>query len=229
MALLVALASAGWAATRLPPSSVGTRQLRDASVTNGKLAARAVGNGKLKADSVGRADLRRATIGGAQVDAKQVQARLRGTCPGRVALGSVSQSGTVACNATLPQAYDRGSSTIRLTAAQQLVASKPLANATPFLVIAYPQVTVKGSMPGQNVEVGCTLGVGQRNGAVRGGSLRFEIGPHLRTQAATIPLVLSAPGVSGGGAAGVRCSDSFAPATAPPKVSVKTTIDAIQT
>ena len=229
IALLVALAGTGWAASRLSPNSVGTKQLRDAAVTSHKLARSAVGHRQLKAHSVGSGKLRRAAIGGAQVDVNQVQTRVTRTCSVARALSSVTPAGAVDCNATLPQAYDRGSSTIRLTAARQLIAGKRLASGTSFLLIAYPEVTVKGSVRGQDVEVGCTLAVIRGNGAARTGTLRFEIGHHLRTQAATIPLVLAVTGAPAGSSAEVRCGDSVTPSTAAPKVSIKTTVDAIQT
>jgi hypothetical protein len=229
IALFVSLAGTGWAAFGLAANTVGTTQLRDRAVTNRKLANRAVGKRQLAAAAVTRASIRRAAVGAAQVDAGQVQPRLTGSCAAASALGSVGLSGTVACNPTLPQSHDRGSSTIRVTAAHQPIAFKPLTGGSSFLVVAYPEVTVKGSVPGQSVEVACSLGSSQAGGLTRAGALRFEIGRHARTQAATIPLVLAVPGTAGGPTVEVRCGDSFAPSTAAPKVSVKTTIDAVQT
>jgi hypothetical protein len=47
VALFVALGGVGYAATQLPPNSVGTAQLQNASVTNWKILNGVVGNWKL--------------------------------------------------------------------------------------------------------------------------------------------------------------------------------------
>jgi hypothetical protein len=228
-ALLVSLAGTGWAAFQLPSGSVGSAQLRAGAVTRPKLAVGTAGGRQLAAGSVTRFALRRAGVGAFQIDRSQVQTRVARGCPAGTAISSVAAGGTVGCTATLPQGYDRGSSTIRLTSGQRVIAIKQLEGGSSFLAIAYAEVTVKGSVPRQTVQVGCALESGQPGQVVRSGSLRFEVGMHTRTQAATIPLVLPVPRMPGTSTVELRCSHSFAPSTAAPTVSVKTTIDAVQT
>ena len=65
-ALFVALGGVGYAATQLPPNSVGSAQLQNGSV----------GNWKLKFNSVGTRKIINGAVGGQQVNASQVQLRL---------------------------------------------------------------------------------------------------------------------------------------------------------
>jgi hypothetical protein len=225
-ALSVSLAGTGWAASRLAAGSVGSAQLRAGAVTRPKLAAGAVGGRQLALGSVARVALSRAGVGALQIDRSQVQARIGGTCPAGTAVGSVSAAGAVGCSATLPRGYDRGSSTIRLASGRQLIATKALVGGSSFVAISYAEVTVKGKVPGQAVQVGCTL---DASGAATTGSLTFEVGRHTRTQAATIPLVLPVRRTPGATSVALRCSDLLSPSAPAATVSVKTTIDAVQT
>jgi len=63
VALFVALSGTAYAALRVPPNSVGSRQLKAKSVTGGKIADGAVTAGKVEAGSLTGADINMAALG----------------------------------------------------------------------------------------------------------------------------------------------------------------------
>jgi hypothetical protein len=69
MALFIALGGVGYAATKLPRNSVGSKQLKNGAVTSVKLKAKAVTAAKLGAGAVGTAALANGAVTGAKVDA----------------------------------------------------------------------------------------------------------------------------------------------------------------
>src|ERR1700744_953592 len=79
VALFFAFGGVGYAATQLPKGSVGTKQLRENSVTWDKIAP--------------------GTVGNARINQTLVQTRVSGQCSGtNGAIGQVTQSGHVVCN-----------------------------------------------------------------------------------------------------------------------------------
>jgi hypothetical protein len=63
IALLIALGGVGYAATKLPNNSVGTKQLRKGAVTSPKLAQGSVTGSKVKAGSLTGAQINSSTLG----------------------------------------------------------------------------------------------------------------------------------------------------------------------
>ncbi len=227
VALFVALGGVGWAAVTLPAGSVGTTQLRNASVTNSKIANGSVSNWKLAFGSVGPLKMQKGAIGSGQINANQVQARVTGTCSGSAgAVGSINSAGKVQCVSTPPQEFGTSSSTtVPLGSGSTAIASKTLPGGSSYLVLAYPHAQISGAS-GQQVQVDCTLSVSPSNGATLTRSLTVDLGSH--AEAGTIPLVVAAPSAADSGAASVSCSDLYSSGPAP-TVDMVTTINAIQT
>jgi hypothetical protein len=227
LSLFVALGGVGWAATQLPPGSVGTAQLRNGAVTNRKLANRAVTSRNLARGSVGRLKITRGAVGLLQIDRRAVQARVHGSCRQGTAISAVTASGGVGCNATLPQEVGAApAAAVTLTPGRATpVAAVHLSAGSPFLVFANPEATI-GGPAGEGVRVDCTLSATSTQ-TVRTRNLRVEIGPAGQTLAGAIPLALPVPG--SGATATVSCTDSFsAQSSAVPTVTVESAIDAIQ-
>src|ERR1700704_1843375 len=63
IALFIALGGVGYAATKLPNNSVGTKQLRKGAVTSPKLAQGSVTGSKVKAGSLTGAQINSSTLG----------------------------------------------------------------------------------------------------------------------------------------------------------------------
>ena len=220
LALFVALAGAGYAATQLPANSVGTAQLQNASVTNHKILNGSVGNFKLAFGAVGPRKIAIAAVGSNQINSAEVQARVTGTCA-TGSISSISSTGTVQCASAPAAEYGTSSSTTTLGTGSTPIASKALPAGSPFLVLAYPHVQISGAT-GNQVTVGCTL---TANGLSLTRNLIVEMGAH--AQAGTIPLVVPAPATVSAGGAAVTCTD--AGSTGSPTVDAATTINALQT
>lgn len=229
VALFVALSGVGWAATQLPANSVGSDQLQNGSVTNWKLANGVVGNWKLSSNAVGPRKIINGAVGLGQINTSQVQARVASPCA-TGAIDSISATGSVTCSSTPPNEYGASSSAVALGAGSTptQLASKALPGGSTYLVLAYPHAVITSTVPGQQVEVDCTLSVSPSSGATSTESLSVEIGPQARSQAGTIPLVVAAPSVADGSKASVSCTDAYSSGTAP-GVDVDTTLNAIQT
>jgi hypothetical protein len=136
VALFFALGGASYAAISIPTNSVGNRQIRDNAVTYKKIAP--------------------GTIGSARINQALVQARVSGTCTGtNGAIGQITQSGHVVCNATAPQEFGSSSTGTAVTGTPATVASRSL-GAGSFILL--------GNAYANNTGVGdstltCTLAV----------------------------------------------------------------------
>jgi len=221
-ALFVALGGVGYAATQLPPNSVGTAQLQNGSV----------GNWKLKFNSVGARKIINGSVGANQVNLSQVQLRVSSSCSSG-AISAVAQSGTVTCSPTLPNEAGTSAAPVTLAAGSTTVATKSLPAGSSYLVLAYPHAVISGTT-GQHVEVDCTVSVpststnsGGTNSITK--SVAVDVGSSSRSQAQTIPLVLPVASATSAQTATVSCTDTGTPSTPAPTVAVDTTLNAIQT
>ncbi|MFZ0379645.1 MAG: hypothetical protein WCD11_13925 [Solirubrobacteraceae bacterium] len=219
-ALFVALGGVGYAATQLPPNSVGSAQLQNSSV----------GNFKLKFNSVGPRKIINGAVGGQQVNASQVQLRLSSSCP-TGAVSAVAQSGNVTCTPTLPNEFGTVNTAVTLGAGSTTVATKSLPAGPSYLILAYPHAVISGTA-NQHVEVGCTLSVPSTSTNPSPGNsitktLAVDLGPSSEPNAGTIPLVLPVPSASSAQTATVACTDTTTPGAS--TVSVDSTLNAIQT
>ncbi|MGP0034136.1 MAG: hypothetical protein ACLP4R_06110 [Solirubrobacteraceae bacterium] len=224
-ALFVALGGVGYAATQLPPNSVGSAQLQNGSV----------GNWKLKFNSVGTRKIINGAVGGQQVNASQVQLRLSSSCS-TGAVSAVAQSGNVTCTPTLPNEFGTSSSAVIIpggpTATQ--VATKSLPAGSSYLVLAYPHALISGAT-GQHVEVDCTLSVPSSSttggaGGTQTNTITKSLAVDLVSSsqfAGTISLVLPVASATSAQAATAGCTDTASPSG--PTVAVDSTLNAIQT
>jgi hypothetical protein len=115
VALFFALGGASYAAITIPNNSVGTRQIRNNAVTYQKIAP--------------------GTIGSARINQTLVQTRVTGTCTGtNGAIGQITQSGHVVCNASAPQEFGSSSTGTAVTGTPATVASRSL-GAGSFLLL----------------------------------------------------------------------------------------------
>jgi hypothetical protein len=226
-ALFVALGGVGYAATQLPPNSVGSAQLRNGSV----------GNFKLKFNSVGPRKIINGAVGGQQVNASQVQLRLSSGCS-TGAVSAVAQSGNVSCTPTLPNEFGTSATAAMIPAGSTAtqVATKSLPAGSSYLVLAYPHAVISGGGSGQHVEVDCTLSVPSSSST--GGtpssnaitkSLAVDLGSSPQSDAGTIALVLPVASATSAQTATVGCTYTASPSASAPTVTVDSTLNAIQT
>ena len=222
VALFVALGGVGYAATQLPPNSVGSAQLQNGSV----------GNWKLKFNSVGTRKIINGSVGAKQVNSSQVQLRVGSSCSSG-AIKAIGLSGSITCTPTLPGEVGTNAAAVSIGTGSTQVASQPLAAGSPYLVLAFPHALITGTatVP-QRVEVDCTLSVPPGTGTTPTsitGSLAVDVTTSSHSQAGSIPLVLPVASTSSAQTASVSCTESATPATLPPAVAVDTTVNAIQT
>jgi hypothetical protein len=214
IALFVALGGVGYAATQLPPGSVGNAQLQNGSV----------GNWKLKSGAVGARKIINGSVGAKEVNSGQVQLRVANNCSSNTAIQAVGLPGTVTCTPTLPNEYGTTSSATTLGSGSTQIVTESLPANSSYLVLADPQATITGGSSAQRVEVDCTLSV--PGGATTTSTLAV-IASTTNSQVGTIPLTLPVPLATSAQTATVACTDS---ATGPsPTVSVASTVNAIQT
>ena len=229
IALFIALGGVGWAAVALPANSVGTAQLQNASVTNHKILNGAVGNFKLAFGAVGPRKIENGAVGTNQIDANQVQARVTGTCSAG-AIASINNAGKVQCVSAPPQEFGTSTTTavtVPSGTTATPITTKSLPGNSSNLVFANPSVQITGSTsPPQGVEVDCTLSVGPTATATQTGSYTVQL--DVDNQAASIPLMVTAPSNPNAITATVSCTKKFS-GTPEPKVVVSTAINAIQT
>ncbi len=147
-ALFFALGGVGYAASSLPPGSVGTAQLQNSAVTHSKLRYAAVTWEKIAPN----------TIGAGRINPGTVQVRVTGTCSGvNGAIGAVLQSGQVTCNPSAPKEFGTNSAATPVTATSSAVANRPLTAGTYLLLgQAYATDTNTG---GTRSALTCTLAV----------------------------------------------------------------------
>jgi hypothetical protein len=224
-ALFVALGGVGYAATQLPPGSVGNAQLRNGSV----------GNWKLKSNAVGARKIINGSVGAKQVSSSQVQLRVASDCS-TGAISAVGLSGTVTCTPTLPNELGTSSSAVTLGTGSTTVATKSLTAGSSYLVLAFPHAVITGGVSSQHVEVDCTLSV--PSSSAPGGtptsntitkSLALDVASTSQSDAGTIPLVLPVASATSAQTATVACTDTATPSTTAPTVAVDSTLNAIQT
>ncbi len=205
LALFLALGGVGWAATRLAANSVGTIQLQDGAVTSPKLAP--------------------VSVGSAQIDAGAVQRRIGGGCPAGAAMSSISRSGSVGCNRTLPRETGAASKETTIDTTDTTVLKQVLPAGSAYLVIANPDLVVAGTVPGQQVTVTCVLSIG---GVSQTRTAMVEVGPSQRRLESGLSLVASNPAVAKSqSTAKVTCSDAYTVGDAP-SVGVTAGLSAIQ-
>jgi hypothetical protein len=126
-ALFFAFGGVGYAATQLPKNSVGTRQLRNNSVTWFKIAP--------------------GTIGSARINQALVQTRVVGTCSGtNGAIGAVLQSGRVTCNPSASKEFGTNGTTTSVGTSSTTVATRPLTSGT-YLLLAEAYASNAGASP----------------------------------------------------------------------------------
>jgi hypothetical protein len=200
-ALFFAFGGVGYAATQLPKNSVGTRQLRNNSVTWFKIAPGTIGNGR--------------------INQALVQQRVTGTCSGTDgAIGAVLQSGRVTCNSSASKEFGTTSASKPVTGTATTVASRPLTSGTYLLLgHAYATNTNIGSARSQ---LTCTL-------AVPGGSsvTQSTVVPPAASATnpgrAVLPLALASSVPTAGATSTLSCTQTGG------TVSVAGQINAIQT
>jgi hypothetical protein len=230
IALFAALGGVGYAATYLPANSVGTAQLRNASVTNHKILNGSVGNFKLSFGAVGPRKLENGAVGTAQVNSSEVQERVTGTCTSG-AMTSVTTTGTVTCGAAPGQEFDTSSAsaaTVPASTTPTPIASEPLPGGSSYLVIANPYVHISGATAGQQVTVTCTLAAGPATTAVQTRSWSVETGAGALAETNSIPLEVTAPSSTNSITVSVACAQAVNTGTAP-AITASTNINAIQT
>ena len=217
LALFVALGGVGYAATQLPPNSVGNAQLQNGSV----------GNWKLKSNAVGARKIINGSVGAKQVNSSQVQLRV-GTACSTGAIKAVGLSGSVTCTPTLPNELGTSAAAVTLGSGATSVATVSLPAGSSYLVLAYPHAEISGAS--QRVEVDCTLSVPPGTGAATiTKSLAVDLGSDGHAQAGTIPLALPVASATSAQTATVSCTDTATPNTSAPTVKVDTTVNALQT
>jgi hypothetical protein len=184
VALFFALGGAGYAATQLPPNSVGTRQIRSNAVTWNKIAPRTVGSGR--------------------INQALVQTRVTGKCSGTTgAIGQVLQSGKVACNPTAPAEFGKTSPFTRVTGSYGQVTSRPLGAGT-FLILgeAYGFNTNTAAP----AELNCVLNV--TGGASQARSTTVPAKQNGGPGQAALPINLAATVPARGANANLDCAES---------------------
>lgn len=220
-ALFVALGGVGYAATQLPPNSVGSAQLQNGSV----------GNWKLKFNSVGARKIINGSVGAKQVDSSQVQLRVGSACS-TGAIKAIGLSGSVTCAPTLPNEVGTTAAAVKLGSGATQIAAESLPAGSSYLVLAYPHAMISGTFGAQQVEVDCTLSVPTGTGSTPTSttkSLVVDLQPGGHAQAGTIPLVLPVRSASSAQTASVSCGETATPATPAPTVAVDSTLNALQT
>ena len=216
-ALFVALGGTGYAAFSVPAHSVGTRQLRNSSVSNPKIRNLAVNFNKIAYGTVG---IRR-------INVDQVQPRVYGRCGGIFgAIGSIDNHGHVTCNSTLPGEFAANAAGTKLATTSTTVISKSLPAGPNYALIANPYATITSTAPGQRVQVTCTLADACHSLAR---TISVEVGSSHQTLEQAIPAVLPVPAQGSTSTASLSCSRASTPATPAPTVTVDGTLNAIET
>jgi hypothetical protein len=143
-ALFFAFGGVGYAATQLPSDSVGTRQLRNNSVTWFKIAP--------------------GTIGSARINQALVQTRVVGTCSGtNGAIGAITQSGHATCNPSMSKEFGTNSGATPITSSSTTVATLPL-NAGTYLLLGDAYASNTGPT---DSTLTCVLGVNTGSSVTR--------------------------------------------------------------
>jgi hypothetical protein len=244
IALFASLAGASYAAVSLPANSVGTRQLRNGSVTKPKIKNGSVTNFKLASGAVGARKIINGAVGRSQININQVQERVNGVCTAG-AITSVSNKGAVTC-AAAPGAdvYTADAKPVTIGTSATTVETQTLPANLPFVVSANPAVLIGGvaltgttgatgttgttgtSGATESVEVDCTLSVSSSAGSTQTRSILVDLGAN--SQAQSVPLTVTAPATPNTATATVSCVKKTTGSVSP-TVLATGSINALQT
>jgi hypothetical protein len=178
VALFFAFGGASYAAFTIPNNSVGNRQIRNNAVTWNKIAP--------------------GTIGSARINQGLVQTRVTGTCTGtNGAIGQITQSGHVVCNASAPQEFGSSSTGTAVTGTAATVASRSL-GAGSFLVLGNAYANNTGVA---DSTLSCTLAV--PSGASQARTITVPAGHQ-----AVLPIALASTVPSAGATSTLACTQS---------------------
>ena len=210
IALFMSLGGVGYAATQLPPNSVGTSQLRNGAVSFTKIQPGAVGN--------------------VRANVRQLQERIWKVCGTNQVMFGAERNGDPKCTNSMPAQVGTTSNTAALPATNTstAVATANLTSGTNYLGLANPMVTVtpaKGATGSQTASVSCTLTVGG-NTSTRNITVSTPNGADAGSGA--LPLQLTGTG----GTVAVSCAGKpvgLATGQTAPTVSVTSAVNAIQT
>jgi len=245
-ALFVSLGGVGYAAVSLPANSVGTAQIRNNAVTYTKINPNSVGrvrladggviNSKLGNNSVSYLKIQPSAVGRVRANLSQLQARVANTCSStNQAITAISRTGTATCASPPPLEFGAVTTspvTVSSATTPETILTKPIPGASSYLAFATPYVQVTGGAPGQQVLVSCRLAVGPATTAAQTRSVTVAFnGPPDSDQAASIPLVVTAPSSTNSITASLSCTRTIQSATATPvpTVKVSASFNAIQT
>ena len=228
-ALFMSLGGVGYAASGL----IGTSQIKDNAVTYSKIAPNSVGkvrlanagviNSKIAPNAVSYQDIQPNAVGVKRANVNQLQARVKGTCPGGSAVATVDNKGAVTCNATVPTEYGSSSATAFITATATPVSSLVLPAGSDYLAFGNVQVSATSTGTVQRVTFSCTMTVGTTT------ETRSQI---LRTDgtagdASTASLPLQAAGAAG--TSTIACNATVPTGSTLPTSAAIGQINAIQT
>lgn len=121
VALFMSLGGVGYAASGL----IGTSQIKNNAVTYQKIQPNSVGkvrlanggviNSKIAHGAVSYQDIQPNAVGTKRANVNQLQARVKGTCPGGSAVATIDNKGSVTCNPTTPVEYGNASTPVAMT------------------------------------------------------------------------------------------------------------------
>ncbi len=227
LALFVALSGGAYAAIAIPSNSVGSTQLKAGAVSNSKLATNAVGTRKVADDAITYTKIAKGEIGHLRVTQSQIQWRVTGKCTAASAVESISDTGSVTCDATLPTDYSTAGLSEPLTSSSiaTVLASESVPAGQSDQVTSTPYIQVDGNSTGaDDVEVTCEIAVGT---TTETRSATFALGTDNEQEAASIPLSVDVPSQTVAASSAVVCVRAYSAATAP-TVQASAGIDALQ-
>ena len=230
-ALFMSLGGVGYAATGM----IGTAQIKNNAVTYKKIAPNSVGkvrlanggvvNAKIAHNAVTYQDIRPNSVGVKRANVNQLQERVKGTCAAGSAVATVSNKGTVTCNATAPNEFASTASTTptTLTATPATAASVALPAGGTYLGFDNTELTATSGATATPVTVSCTFTVGTST-VTRSIVLRTN-GTTGDVSNASLPLQLA----GAAGTSSVACKASVPTGSTLPAVTATSGINALQT
>jgi hypothetical protein len=178
VALFFAFGGVGYAATQLPKGSVGTKQLRENSVTWDKIAP--------------------GTVGSARINQALVQTRVSQTCTTTGgAIAQITQSGHVICDPSGSKQFGSSSAATAVTATSTTVASRPLTTGS-YLLLGDAYASNTG---GSSSTISCTLSVPGASTVTRTFTVRAN-------GQAALPINLASSVPTAGATATLACSQA---------------------
>jgi hypothetical protein len=217
LALFVALSGGAYAAVAIPSNSVGFAQLKSGAVGTRDVANNAITYSKIA----------KGQIGHARVAQTQIQWRVTGKCGVSSAVQSISDTGSVTCDSTLPTDYSTAglSEPLSSPSTATVLASDSVPAGSAYQVSSTPYIQVNGGTgAADNVAVTCEIAVGT---TTETRSATFALGANHEQQAASIPLSVDVPAPSSATEAAVVCTRSY-DAAAAPTVQASAGLDALQ-